>query len=186
MKRYLPAAIAVALFLFTGCKSKNEPKPSGSDSYLPVSSGSSWTYHEDVNTTTGTTTITLTGGTATFNSKTYYIANTVSDKAGAGTSYFYAGNHAYATRNLNGPDGSVELQMGYDNQAAGYSWITQPTDNGLFEGLAVRTVNTIKETNLAKTVNGKHSPTLSIPRSILNWAMGLKAMLFTIFTWPKA
>jgi hypothetical protein len=158
MKKCLFVVLAVAVLFGPGCKSKNNnPAPSpGADSYLPLTKGSTWSYQDDVSTTSGNITVTMTGATASFNGKTYYVANTVSDKGGAYTYYFYEGSHMYVTRGAYMVAGSsVELQMANDNVASGYTWTTVPTDDGQLEGATAKTINTVKETNLTKTVNGR-------------------------------
>jgi hypothetical protein len=98
----------------------------------------------------------MTGGTTAINGKTYYNATSVSSKSGTSDGYFYAGNHAFSTRGSNAAAGlTIELQLGMDNQAAGYTWTTTPTDGGEINGYPAKTINTIKETNINKTVNGK-------------------------------
>lgn len=143
--------------LAAGCsKSKNNPSPS-SDSYLPVTSGSSWSYNDVVNGTTSQVTLSMSGATTVFNNKTYYNGNSNSTSKGASTGYFYAANHAYALRAAAGSVAglTLELQMGNDAQAAGYTWTTTPSDNGSINGVPAQTVNTIKERNVTKVVNGK-------------------------------
>jgi hypothetical protein len=154
MKRILPVVIAAAALLFAGCKSKNNPAPTGNDSYLPVSAGSTWSYRDDISSASGNITLTMTGATATFGGRTYYEVKN-DNKTGAGTSYYYAGDHIYTTRGAYFEPGSnVELQMGKDDQSIGYTWTTAPTDDGLLEGVTAKTINTIKEENITKTVNG--------------------------------
>ena len=124
-------------------------------SYLPVTAGSSWNYHDDANTN-GNSTVTMTGATAIFNGKTYFVATSVSAKDGSSsTGYFYAGNHIYSIRGSHiEPGVTDELQIGDDNVAAGYTWTSVPTDDGHFEGFDAQTVNTVKEKNITKIVNG--------------------------------
>lgn len=155
MKKYM-LLFAAAAVLMAGCKSKkNDPKP-GSDSYFPVSSGSTWSYKDVVGDANNTLTITMTGATSVFNSKTYYTASSVSSAHGTSTGYYYAADNAYAIRATNVSAGiTIELQMGNDSKAVGDTWTTTPTDNGTISGFPARTVNTIKEKGITKVVNGK-------------------------------
>jgi hypothetical protein len=153
MRKILVIIIGGAI-LAAGCsKSKNTPNPS-SDSYLPVTSGSTWTYNDVVGGNTSQLTLTMTGGTTIFNSKTYYVGTSNSSAKGASTGYFYATNHAYAMRAA-AAGITLELQMGNDAQNVGYTWTTTPSDNGTINGVSAKTVNTIKEKNITKVVNGK-------------------------------
>jgi hypothetical protein len=156
MKNYL-FVIAIGAVLMAGCKSKNDPKPGSSDSYLPVTSGSTWTYNDvAVGGNAGTLTITMTGATSVINTKTYYVISSNSSSRGTTPGYYYAANHVYAIRSTNAAAGvTIELQLGDDSKAVGYSWTTSPTDNGTVSGFPARTVNTVKEVNVSKVVNGK-------------------------------
>jgi hypothetical protein len=154
MKKYM-LLFAAGAVLMAGCKSKNDPKP-GSDSYFPVSSGSTWSYKDVVGDANNTLTITMTGATSVFNTKTYYTASSVSSAHGTSTGYYYAADNAYAIRATNVSAGiTIELQMGNDAKDVGYTWTTTPTDNGIISGFPARTVNTIKEKGISKVVNGK-------------------------------
>ena len=143
--------------LIASCSKKNNPGPStSSDSYLPVSSGSQWTYNDVVNGNASQLVVTMTGGTSLINGKTYYAGTSTSSAKGTTTGYFYSANHAYSFRATSvTANVTLELQMGNDQQAVGYSWITTPTDNGTINGVSAQTVNTIKEKNITKVVNGK-------------------------------
>jgi len=90
------------------------------------------------------------------NGKKYYITSAV--KYGTNiTNYVYEGNHIYALRGVFASLGgiSLEFQMCNDNEPAGYTWTTQPSDDGFVNGIAAQTVNTIVSVNGGKTVNGK-------------------------------
>jgi hypothetical protein len=156
MKKYLVVIIACAV-LAAGCKSKSDPKPASSNSYFPVTSGSTWNYDDKVGTNASTTLIiTMTGQTATINSKKYYTATSTSSASGTTTGYYYATGHSFAIRATNASAAvTIELQLGNDSLAVGSTWTTTPTDNGTVSGFAARTINTIKEKGITKVVNGK-------------------------------
>lgn len=50
---------------------------------------------------------------------------------------------------------NIELHVGNDTKAAGYSWTTTPTADGLVNGFPARMINTIKEKGISKVINGK-------------------------------
>jgi hypothetical protein len=143
-------------FCFSSCKKSTVDVSNfiaTSDSYLPVSSGTTWTYN--VSGVTGTTVIKMTGSTTVINGKTYFNATSTSSQ-GSSPGYIYASNHLYATRGSNAAAGiTAELQLFNDTAKVGYSWISSPSDNGSFNGYPVRTINTIKEINITKTVGSK-------------------------------
>jgi len=175
VKKPLLIIIAIAAVFAAGCKkSDNNPAPSGSDSYLPVTSGTKWTYLDDTNGSSESTTMTVTGTTATFNGKTYYGMAQVSPSKGTKPGYFYSANHSYALRATTTAAGglTVEIQLGNDAQAAGYSWTTSPTDNGTVQGAPARTINTIKEKNISKTVSGKSYANVIHTQVVLQYDVG--------------
>jgi hypothetical protein len=157
-KRNLFIIIPLLAVCFFSCKksASNKAAASTSDSYLPVTSGTTLTYNDVIGTATATIAVKMTGATSVINGKTYYTATGTSAAKGNSTAYYYAANHFYSLRALTS-DGSttVELQLGNDNEPVGYSWITRPTDNGTVMGLAAQTINTIEDVNITKVVNGK-------------------------------
>jgi len=157
MRKIFAIMIIGGAILAAGCSKKNNPGPSASaDSYLPVSSGSTWTYNDVVGGSASQLTITMTGGTSVINGKTYYAGTSASSTRGTSTGYFYAANHSYSFRATSAAVNiTIELQMGNDEQNVGYTWTTTPTDNGTINGVSAKTVNTIKEKNISRTVNGK-------------------------------
>src|ERR1700744_4443836 len=157
MKKTLSILVIGVALLAAGCsKSKNNPSPASSDSYLPVTSGSSWVYNDIIQGTNSPLTVTMTGAKSVFNGKTYYTATSSSSAKGTSTGYFYADNHSYSFRaTAVGVNVTIELQMGNDAQNVGYTWTTSPNDSGSINGVPAQTINTIKEKNITKVVNGK-------------------------------
>ncbi|HTI59539.1 hypothetical protein [Mucilaginibacter sp.] len=156
MKKPILILITIAAVYFSGCKkSSNDPAPGNSDTYLPLTSGTTWTYKDVVGGSTGTDIITLTGESKTINGKKYYEL-TGNKNGTSSVGYFYVGNHSYAMRASDQSVGiTIELQLSNDAQPTGYTWTTHPTDNGLVEGIPAQTINTIIEAGATKTVNGK-------------------------------
>ena len=159
MKRDL--FIILAVVVVCGSCKKSSPAPStASDSYFPLTTGSSWAYldvEQGLNPDTATTQIT--GATTVFNNKTYYNAATSSKNKGLGTDYFYTGQHVYTIRSLNAYAGEIiELQLYCDTASVGISSYGVPTDSGDIEGLPVRTVNTIIAKDIPLLLNGVHYP----------------------------
>ncbi len=153
MKRGLLSIVVVIIFCCSGCKKEAKEAPSGE--YLPLTDGSTWKYnYTSDGGTTDTLILKMTGGTTLINGKTYYNAASTY-KQGTSPGYFYAGNHLYATRTADVGFGSIELQLLNDTASVGYQWITIPTADGTLGGSPVRTINTIKEKNLTRTLNGK-------------------------------
>jgi hypothetical protein len=155
MKKGLVLVLCITVCWVTGCKKDSNANLSA-DSYLPLTQGSLWKYSYQTNGgTTDTITISMTGGSTQINGKTYYNASSVY-KGGNSLGYFYVGNHIYATRTIdNGSGSAMEFQLLNDIAPVGYQWITSPTDNGKVGSVPARTVNTIKEKNITRQLNGR-------------------------------
>lgn len=157
MKKILLTLPFAALIALAGCKKDSSNKPTTlPDSYWPLTPGSSWTYKDVAGTSTTSYTVNMTGGTSTINDKKYYITTAV--KYGTNIiNYVYEGNHIYALRaafaSLGGT--SLEFQVCNDGEPAGFTWTTQPSDDGFINGVAAQTVNKVVSTNGNRTVNGK-------------------------------
>lgn len=154
MKRGLLSVLVAFIFCCLGCKKDSNQNPADG-AYLPLTDGSFWKYsYASDGGTTDTLTVKMTGGTTLIDGKTYYNAASTYKK-GTSLGYFYAGNHIYATRTADEGLGSMELQLLNDTASVGYQWITIPNASGELGGTQVRTVNTIKEKNITRTLNGK-------------------------------
>jgi hypothetical protein len=154
MKRGLFSVFALIVFCCFGCKKDSNPGPDAG-AYLPLTEGSFWKYNYiSDGGTTDTLTVKMTGGTTGFDSKTYYNAQSTY-KQGTSLGYFYAGNHLYTTRTADAGFGSIELQLLNDTASVGYTWTTFPTADGTLGGSPARTINTIKEKGITRTLNGK-------------------------------
>ncbi|HVV55448.1 MAG TPA: hypothetical protein VHC47_08995 [Mucilaginibacter sp.] len=154
MKKGLLLLWVITVLGAAGCKKDAGVVPAGGN-YLPLSEGNTWKYsYASDGGTTDTLTIKMTGGTTLIGGKTYYNAASTY-KNGSTSGYFYVGNHNYATRTVDAASGnSLELVMLNDTASVGYSWITDPGNNGQIGGVKARTVNTIKEKNISRIING--------------------------------
>jgi hypothetical protein len=153
MTRGLLSVFAVFIFCCFGCKKEANKSPANGE-YLPLTDGFTWKYdYASDGGSTDTLIVKMTGGTTVINSKTYYNAASTY-KQGTSLGYFYAGNHTYATRTTDNGAGSIELQLLNDTASVGYTWVASPTDNGMVGAYPAQTVNTIKEKNITRTLNG--------------------------------
>jgi hypothetical protein len=186
MKRIL-FLICVAAFFATGCiSSKNDPKPgdgaSTSDSYFPVTSGSTWTYKEEIAGATSSTVIKMTGNTKTFNGKSYYEATSSSTVKGNQLGYFYTANHDFAIlQAIPGYGINIEIHLGNDTKVAGYNWTTSPTANGLVNGFPAQMINTIKEKGITWVVNGKTFTNVMHTQADLQYDLGSGFMSYSVY-----
>ncbi|WP_295794769.1 hypothetical protein [Mucilaginibacter sp.] len=179
--------IAVVAFFATGCiSSKNDPKPgdgaSTSDSYFPVTSGSTWTYKEEIAGATSSTVIKMTGNTKTFNGKSYYEATSSSTVKGNTLGYFYTANHDFAILQTIPNYGiNIEIRLGNDTKAAGYSWTTSPTADGYVNGFPAQMINTIKEKGITWVVNGKTFTNVMHTQADLQYDLGSGFMSYSVY-----
>jgi hypothetical protein len=172
MKKGLLPVLFLTALCFLRCRKDHNITPSG-DNYLPVTEGSTWKYsYASDGGTTDTLVLTIVGGTEKINGKTYY--NVMSTyRQGISQGFFYTGNHIYATRSVAiGSSVAMEFQLLNDTASVGYQWITSPTDDGTLDGKPVRTINTIIEKNITKTVNGKTFNNVSHTRVQLQYDAG--------------
>lgn len=130
--------------------------PSTADTYQPVTKGSFWKYQAIVGNIQDTSTNTITGATATFNNKNYYVTNSVSHAAGSNNGYYYAADHKYMLRSSTIASG-ITLEFYYlnDTMAVNHTWTAPLSDNGLVNGVPGRVVGKVMEKGINKTVGGK-------------------------------
>lgn len=185
--KYTFILIAIVAFFASGCiSSKNDPKPgdgaSTSDSYFPVTSGSTWTYKEEIAGATSSTVIKMTGNTKTFNGKSYYEATSSSTVKGNTLGYFYTANHDFAILQTIPTYGiNIEIHLGNDTKAAGYSWTTSPTADGYVNGFPAQMINTIKEKGISWVVNGKTFTNVMHTQVDLQYDLGSGFMSYSVY-----
>lgn len=156
MKQKLLIAIALSAVVLVSCKKDKKIVffPT-SNSYLPLTKGSTWQY-----TLSGggadTLTITSTGDTSIVGGEVYY--NTINAYKRAGITdqgFFFDIDHINGTVAPSPSLGvNVQLQMLNDTASVGYTWTSQPTSSGQINGIAVQAVNKILGKNISWTVGG--------------------------------
>ncbi|HWD88806.1 MAG TPA: hypothetical protein VG367_11810 [Mucilaginibacter sp.] len=172
MKKGLLPVLFFGVFCFWGCKKEHAVTPAG-DNYLPVTEGSTWKYsYSSDGGATDTLTLKMIGGTTQIKGKTYYNALSTY-KQGSSQGYFYTGNHVYSTRSIAiGASVAMEFQLLNDTASVGYRWISSPTDDGMLGGKPARTVNTIIEKNISRTINGTTFSNVSHTQVQLQYDLG--------------
>ena len=159
MKKLFPIILTLAIII-CGCGLKDVVGPisgtSSSDSYQPVSTGSTWTYNNQVlGIADYTSTIKMTGATTTINGNKYYAYNMTSAQLGAATGYYAQGGNMYRSRGTSLQAG-VTVDMLYldNNKAVGTTWTDKINDSGTVNGVPGRFVGKILEKNISKTIGG--------------------------------
>jgi len=156
MKKTFILILAAGTIWMSSCKKDAKKIPAGysiDDSYIPLTAFSTWSYLVTGTDGNDTLTVKLTGAATVINGKTYYNANSTYRRKGSGAGYFFRANHLYGSLASNTAAGlSVEFEFLNDTTPTGESWISAPTDDGMLNGVPVRTVNTIKEVNVSKRV----------------------------------
>ncbi|MDR3695692.1 hypothetical protein [Mucilaginibacter sp.] len=159
MKKIFTLILAFAALFISSCKkdSKQNPVTNSTDNdYFPLTSNSTWKYLVTGAGGSDTLTVKLGVGATVINGKTYYNTNSMYQKMGGNVGYFFRKNHLYGSNSSNATAGlTIEFEFLNDTTAAGHSWISLPTVNGLLNSVPVRTVNTIKEVNISRTIGGK-------------------------------
>src|ERR1700761_3573405 len=123
MKRCLLIFAVAAMVCLAACKKDVQKQitngaPSSADSYLPVTSGSSWTYYVGTKYSADTVTVKMNTANATENGKTYYTAIATSKRNGQSGTFFYEKDHIYAIHSFNiYADTVVDLQV-YNDTAS--------------------------------------------------------------------
>ena len=150
----------MACVCYSGCK-KSSPQPTNgaplsANSYLPVTSGSSWVYAVTSRYSTDTVTVKMNTTNATIDGKTYYTANSTSKHSGSAGIYFYEGNHIYTIHSFNiYADTILDLQIYNDTASVFKSWTSIPVPSGKIGNTPVQVVSTIFQRGLTKTFSGK-------------------------------
>ena len=157
MKRGLVLLLISVSFCMPGCKKdtvKNKPVEIGttaSDSYFPVTTGSTWRYQDGSSffDITITDTTTVFDGKAYINASSYDLAHSRLYEE-----YFYAGDHLFATKFTPFENGHFDLQVLNDTMAVGHSWTAPPAYEGLIYQIKATCTTTIKEKGISMTIYG--------------------------------
>lgn len=130
-----------------------------SESYLPLTTGTTWKYISVYGTgTSDTITQRVTGATETFNGKIYHTLALTSRLQGAANGYMYNGNHILRFRQSEASQGisvTIDLQVLNDTAKVNSSWIGSVSDDGYVNGVRAQTINTVKERGISKVIGGK-------------------------------
>lgn len=154
MKKLLFIALA-SVFVFAKCNKDEAPANNTTDTYLPSTVGSSWTYNRTA-ATSSTITYTVASNDTNMLSKTYKILN-----GSDNSKQYYAkvSNDYYTTQNINGT--TVELNFLKDNKNLNETWTSSQTmKNVVVPGfgtldLTLNITDTIKEKGSTRTVGSK-------------------------------
>lgn len=157
MKKLIPITITAAALFLSACGLKDVVGPNAggttnSDSYQPVTKGSTWTYSVSAigNTTPNSITLTMTGDVKTFNNVNFYKAAATSSD-GTSEGYFGQKGSLYLTHDAS--DGTEEPYLD-DSKAVGSSYtVDQPDPYN--PGATIRSIGTILEKGITKTINSK-------------------------------
>ena len=154
--------VILALFVFfsTGCKKSPviTPPSNAADSYLPVTAGSHWAYHDVIGGFADTINIKMTGLTTNINGTTFYTATGSSHFNSAITENFYIANHLYIERYFVGGgiyQTNIDIVLLNDTVSAGNSFTAVVTPIGGAGTSPERIINTVIEKNVSKVVGGK-------------------------------
>ena len=150
----------ISFILFGSCKKSspdNDPDPvssTTSNTYQPLTNGSYWKYLS-TGLAMGTTEMTVTATTKTFNGKKFQLITVKSNLNTAPVGYYYADNHVYTLRQETGGYGYLQFTYLKDNLAVNATWKENVTDNGTLNGVPAQMTGKIIAKAINKTVAGK-------------------------------
>jgi len=163
MKKQTLLLIAIAALFTQSCKldapeieTSDSSGGTKSDSYMPLTSGSYWTYNNVISgMAPDTITIRVTGETTTVNGKLYHNITSTSKAHGSTAGLYYYGNHIAVLRANTIVAGlTLDFQFLNDTTAVGHTWTARPTDNGLVNGVPGRLTGKVIEKGVSKTIGG--------------------------------
>jgi hypothetical protein len=158
MKNLKTITLVSLFYLLTGCGLKEIVGPNvqggttNSDSYQPVTKGSTWKYSFQVigQSTAQENTITMTGDVMTKNGNTYYKALQILGTDSA-VGYFAHTGSLYISH---GEDDNTEEPYLDDSKAVGGAYILKITDDTA-GATPTQYLGTILEKDISKTIGGK-------------------------------
>jgi len=177
LKNYLLILFPVLVLCFGACK-KDAPDLTGltvkdgvaipagngpgsnngniiNNSYLPTTTGSSWTYQSDITGTTQRSEAHITGVITPINGQNYFELKGNSNGQES-VSYYYVKDKKYKIRSTSiEQKATVEFFLLDDNLLVGDEWTGTMTADGSVNGIPGRTKHKIIESGITKTVLNK-------------------------------
>jgi hypothetical protein len=161
MKKLAPVILLLFVLTVSSCGQKELIGPNAenftrSDSYQPVTAGSTWKYNVNASGFTDVKTVIMKANTAVFDGRTYAVAQATQKSDGTTENeYYYHSGSIYTTRaDASAPDDVVEAQYLDDSAIIGTTFISKPNALGTNGGNPVRWVGTIVDRNATRTVGG--------------------------------
>ncbi|MFD0765893.1 hypothetical protein ACFQZI_13610 [Mucilaginibacter lutimaris] len=193
MKKYLLVLFPVVILCFNACKKDavdytgytpsdnfnsnptvNNPNSSANDSYLPTTTGSSWTYQSDVTGLTESAEAHITGVITPLNGQNYYELKSSTAGKEDVVQYYYVKDKKYKIIATTVQEKvTVEFFILDDNLPVGGEWTARMSPNGLVNDVPARTKNKIIETGITKTVLGKTYKNVIHTHTIVQYDFGL-------------
>ncbi len=172
MKKYLPILLPVIVLCFGSCKKDavdytgytasgtltNTPgtNTNANDSYLPTSTGSSWTYQSKLTGTVESTEAHISGAITPINGQNYYEVRSATKGKENTLQYYYVKDKKYKIMATTVQEKvTVEFFLLDDNLKVGDKWTAKMSPDGLVNGVPGRTVSKIIESGITKTVLNK-------------------------------
>jgi len=169
LKKRLLILLPVIILFFGACKKDEGPyaglvlvsgdNPVGnnfSDTYMPTSTGSSWTYITSGLTTPETMETHITGVITNINGSDYFELKSSTPGKENIVQYYYVKDHVYKTQATSLLTAlTIEFYYLNDDLPVGGEWTGVPTATGSINGVPARTLGKILEKDISKTVLGK-------------------------------
>lgn len=156
MNKYVLILVCAALFI-TGCKKSGtgpafDPYHNDTVSYLPLTTGNTWTYLHTTATHTDTLITTKNTDLATVGNKVF---DGVADNKGGEIYYDDELNKYYMLISPGSTFAQIVAPILDTNQPVGYTLTTNALSDSSYINTSIQTVLTIVDVNCTKKVNGK-------------------------------
>ncbi|MES2265491.1 MAG: hypothetical protein V4520_01945 [Bacteroidota bacterium] len=194
MKKYLLLLLPVFVLCLGSCKkdpvdytgytssvNPNNPStgtpttnPNANDSYLPITTGSSWTYESDLTGVVQSSEAHITGVITTINGQNYYEVKSATPGNENALQYYYVKDKKYKIMATTVREKvTVEFFILDDNLKVGDEWTATMSPDGLVNGVPGRTVSKIIESGITKTVRNKTYTNVIHTHMIVQYNYGL-------------
>lgn len=144
------------------------------NTYMPTSTGTSWTYITSGLTAPETMEAHITGVITPINGADYFELKSSTPGKENIVQYYYVKDHVYKTQ-ATSLQAAITVEFYYlnDNLPVGGEWTSTPTPTGSINGVPARTLGKILEKDISKTVLGKTYTNVIHTQVIIQYNYGL-------------
>lgn len=188
MKKLAPVVLLLFVLAINSCGQKDLIGPNAenftrSDSYQPVTAGSTWKYNVSALGFNDVKTVVMKANTVVFEGRTYAVAQSTQKSDGATENeYYYHSGNIFTTRSdATAPDDIIEAQYLDDSAIIGTTFISKPNSLGTNGGTPVRWVGTIVDRNTTRTVGNLSFKNVIHTKVDLQYNYGTGFVSYTVY-----